>query len=218
MKEIIIHSTVPASGEITLISKLTDEYIDVRNQINGLFADYAQFNLVSGITSAKISELREKATKLDNYEKSLRPILDRAEAVITGQIKKDPHREFSTKPGSKNQLEQKGNSVSYCRNTLKFQKYGCNSQVIGIGGTGDKPITVFVDVEPLVTFNSPVSQKSSYTMSIKSAHTMSHNYLENMTLPDGEELFGDFGVDEETSEKIYFICWDHNGVRYKKKK
>lgn len=144
-----LNELVPASGEITLISKLTDEFIDVRNQINGLFTDYAQFNLVSGITSAKISELREKATKLDNYEKSLRPILDRAEAVITGQIKKDPHREFSTKPGSKNQLEQKGNSISYCRNILKFQKYGCNSQVIGIGGTGDKPITVFVDVEPL---------------------------------------------------------------------
>lgn len=123
---------------------------------------------------------------------------------------------YYTGPEKSNQVSETGREFDYWiiddKKHLLYSKYKVtkNVDIIALFAVIDKNQKIEV------TFNSPVSQKSSSTMSIKNAHTMSYNYLENMTLPDGEELFGDFGVDEETSEKIYFICWDHNGVRYKK--
>lgn len=136
-------------GGMYLIQHISEEYQKILDEINTIFTDYAQLTLNESFTDEEIEELRRKSMQFASYETELKPIFERVEAIHKGSIKKDPHREFSTKPGSRNMLEQFGDSAGYCRDKLLLSSFGTNRQVIGIGGNTGKPIVIYVDAEPM---------------------------------------------------------------------
>ncbi|MCM1289758.1 MAG: M60 family metallopeptidase [Corallococcus sp.] len=138
---------IVACSEMFLIKSADANIQETIDKVNGIFTDYAQYEIKEGYTIEKLNELRAEAKQSVSYEKSLKPILDRAEAIMTGAMKKDVYREFSTDPNAKNTIEQNGDLVDYCRNTLQQSSFGTNRQVIGIGGTTGETITIYVDAE-----------------------------------------------------------------------
>lgn len=145
--EIAGGAPIVASSEILVMKAEDLGMSEALNEINNIFLDYAQYELKEGIDASTISQLREKVKNSSNYENILKPILDRAEAILFGALKKDPYREFSTDTNAKNIIEQLGDLRGYCYNTLKHSSFGTNRQVTGIGGTTGEKITIYVDGE-----------------------------------------------------------------------
>ncbi|MCM1237298.1 MAG: hypothetical protein NC489_45095, partial [Ruminococcus flavefaciens] len=145
--EIADGNPIVSTSEIFLVKSTDEETELLLEEINAVFTDYAQYELNELCTADYLAQLRAAAKLTSGYELHLKPVLDRAEAILTGAMKKDPYREFSTDPNAKNSIEQNGNLVSYCRNTLQLTSFGTNRQVIGIGGTTGETITIYVDAE-----------------------------------------------------------------------
>lgn len=159
-KEVTVFSEVAegkpvvSCAEIYVVKGNSEDLTELTEQINSIFTDYAQYEIKKGVTVNTISNLRDKAVNTGNYEQAFKPILDRAEAILTAVMKKDIYREFSTDPNAKNVIEQNGNLVNYCRNTLQLTSFGTNRQVIGIGGTAGETITIYVEADE----NDPLPQ------------------------------------------------------------
>ncbi|MCM1195344.1 MAG: M60 family metallopeptidase, partial [Firmicutes bacterium] len=145
--EVANGNPVVQCGEIYLVKSNSEAAEAMIARINEIFTDYAQYEIKSDVTVATVTEMRNEARYLSNYEQSLKPTLDRAEAILTGAMRKDPYREFSTDPDAKNPIEQYGELANYCRNTLQMTSYGTNRQVIGIGGTTGETITIYVEAD-----------------------------------------------------------------------
>ncbi len=136
---------IAVAGELFLVQTANDDL----SEISEIFADYAQYELKPEYNSIeKLNALREQAKHSTNYANTYKPILDRADAVCSGAIKKDPHREFSTESGARNRITQFGDMVSYCRGGgLKLPNYGTNQQLTGIGGTTGETIVIYVEAD-----------------------------------------------------------------------
>ncbi|MDE6550703.1 MAG: discoidin domain-containing protein [Clostridia bacterium] len=129
------------------LMRAEDNATEVFQEINDIFADYSQLTLKEGYDKDKIDELREKVKDSGNYFSVLKPILDRAEAIASGVLRKDIYREFSTDSDAMNNILQVGDLSSYARRTLKQSSFGTNRQVTGIGGTTGEKIVIYVDGE-----------------------------------------------------------------------
>lgn len=138
---------VVSTGEIYLVKSTSATAEEMIARINEIFTDYAQYEIKEGVTVETVAAMREEAKLISNYEQSLKPTLDRAEAILTGAMRKDPYREFSTDPNAKNTIEQYGALADYCRNTLYMSSFGTDRQVIGIGGTTGETITIYVEAD-----------------------------------------------------------------------
>ncbi len=136
---------VAVANNIKFFQVISQEEFDA-TWVNEIFDDYAQFVLNSNYnTKEKIAELRSQAVTSSNYQEVYKPLLDRADAILSGALHKDPHREFTTLSGARNRIEQNGDIVSYARNTLLLNSFGTNRQVLGIGGATGETITIYVD-------------------------------------------------------------------------
>ncbi|MDE7373565.1 MAG: hypothetical protein K2N18_05830, partial [Clostridia bacterium] len=116
------------------------------NKVIDLFDDYAQLSVKDKYRTS-ISELRGNVSNLLSYESALKPLLDRAESIVNGSLKKDSRREFSTDPNAKNVINRYGNLRSYAGGTLKMSSFGINRQVLGVGGLKGDTITVYVEAD-----------------------------------------------------------------------
>ncbi|MDE7463689.1 MAG: M60 family metallopeptidase, partial [Clostridiales bacterium] len=143
------------------------------NKVLDLFDDYAQYS-VKDEYRANLSALRSDVRGLISYESALKPLLDRADAIVNGYLKKDSRREFSTDKNAENVINQYGNLRSYAGNTLKMSSFGINRQVLGIGGMTGQTITVYVEADdgdplPSIAFTQVYgdwrSWQSSYSLS-----------------------------------------------------
>ena len=114
------------------------------NKVLDLFDDYAQLS-VKEEYSSNLDEIRQDVSSLISYESALKPLLDRADAIQDGHLKKDIRREFSTDENAENVITQYGNLRSYAGNTLKLSQFGINRQVTGVAGLTGQTITVYVD-------------------------------------------------------------------------
>lgn len=116
------------------------------NKVLDLFDDYAQY-VVNEEYKSSLSELRDGVRDLICYDSALKPLLDRAEEIVSGGLVKDGRREFSTDPNAENVITQYGNLRSYAGETLKMSSFGINRQVLGVGGLTGQTITVYVEAE-----------------------------------------------------------------------
>ncbi|MDE7167233.1 MAG: M60 family metallopeptidase [Clostridia bacterium] len=114
------------------------------NKVLDLFEDYAQLSVKEEYGSS-LDEIRQGVSGLISYESALKPLLDRADAIMDGHLKKDVRREFSTDENAENVITQYGNLRSYAGNTLKLSQFGINRQVTGVAGLTGQTITVYVD-------------------------------------------------------------------------
>lgn len=116
------------------------------NKVLDLFDDYAQYSVKNEYKSS-LSELRSGVSSLINYESALKPLLGRADAIVSGKLKKDSRREVSTDKNAANVITQYGDLRSYAGNTLKMSSFGINRQVLGVGGLTGDTITIYVEAE-----------------------------------------------------------------------
>ena len=127
------------------------------NKVIDLFDDYAQLSVKNEYKN-QLSAIRNSVSGLISYESALKPLLDRADAIVSGSIAKDPRREFSTNPKAENVITRYGDLRAYAGGTLKMSQFGINRQVLGIGGLTGDTITIYVEAEdgdplPSVAFN-----------------------------------------------------------------
>ncbi len=144
------------------------------NKVLDLFEDYAQYS-VKNKYKTSLKQMREDVSGLISYESALKPLLDRAEALVDGHLKKDSRREFSTDKNAENVINQYGNLRSYAGNTLKMSSFGINRQVLGVGGLKGDTITIYVEADagdplPSIAFTQVYgdwrSWQSSYSLSL----------------------------------------------------
>lgn len=117
------------------------------NSVLDLFGDYAQLTVKDEYIT-RLDEIRENVSGLISYESALKPLLDRADAILDGHLYKDGRREFSTNPDAENVITQYGNLRAYAGNTLKISQFGINRQVTGVAGLTGQTITVYVEADP----------------------------------------------------------------------
>ncbi len=117
------------------------------NKVLDLFDDYVQMN-VKDEYKTKLDAIRENVSNLISYESALKPLLDRADSILNGHLKKDSRREFSTDPNAANVITQYGNLRNYAGGTLRLSQFGINRQVTGVAGLTGQTITVYVDADP----------------------------------------------------------------------
>ena len=134
----------------------------IYEEVNGLFADYAMFELKEGVDGAEIARLREEAEEAPDYEVRLKPVLDRAEEALAGVLKKDLSREYTTANG---RLPQNGKVAEYAKNELMLKGPFTDIEPLGITAAKGREITVFAagtDKEitlPSVAFYSEEDEK-----------------------------------------------------------
>ncbi|MDE7301553.1 MAG: discoidin domain-containing protein, partial [Clostridia bacterium] len=114
------------------------------NKVLDLFDDYAQLSVKEQYKSG-LSQMRKNVSGLISYETALKPLLDRADAILSGHLYKDSRRELSTNPDAENVIKQYGNLRNYAGNTLKMSYFGINRQVTGVAGLAGQTITIYVD-------------------------------------------------------------------------
>lgn len=160
------------------------------NNVLDLFGDYAQYT-VKEEYKASLSEMRANVIDLISYESALKPLLDRAESIVNGELVWDSRREFSTNPNAENVINQYGNLRAYASGTLKMSSFGINRQVLGVGGLTGQTITIYVEADPgdplpTIVFTQVYgdwrSWQSSRTLSIgKNTFTVPNFVTENYT-------------------------------------
>ncbi|MDE6442673.1 MAG: M60 family metallopeptidase [Clostridia bacterium] len=142
------------------------------NKVIDLFNDYAQLSVKSEYKS-NLNAIREDVSSLISYESALKPLLDRADAILNGHLIKNTRREFSTDPNAINVINQYGNLRSYAGGTLKMSSFGIDRQVTGVGGLKGDTITVYVEADegdplPRIAFTQIIgdwrSWQSSYNL------------------------------------------------------
>ena len=155
------HNWIASAKEIQFFMP---DNTDVTNIINGeLFENYTQTSLKPQYNNLSlIQSYKQQFSTFENYETSLKPMLDRAEKIIKGEIKFDARREFSTANNALNKIEQHGNLRTYASNALKMSSFGINRQVTGIAGVSGQEIIIYVEAEdddplPSVVFTQAYS-------------------------------------------------------------
>ncbi|MDE6585835.1 MAG: M60 family metallopeptidase [Clostridia bacterium] len=187
------------------------------NKVLDLFDDYAQCS-VKNQYKADLSQIRSGVTGLLSYENALKPLLDRAELIVSGQLKKDSRREFSTDPNAANVINRYGDLRSYAGNTLKMSSFGINRQVLGVGGLKGQTITIYVEAEagdplPTIAFTQVKgdwrSWQSTYRLSLgKNVLTfpdfITDNYSWNVTPGGPIHIINPYEPSQQSSKvKVY---------------
>ena len=193
-------------------------------EIGSLFTDYANLTLKNGITKEKITELRNQTSSMLVYDTNLKPILDRAEMVLAGLLRKDDRREFSTAKGALNEIRQYGNIRNYAGNVLKMSSMGTNRQATGIFAIANQTINIYVTADisdklPSIAFTQPYgdwrSWKAEYGLKIGlNIFTVLSFITENYTIETADasviHIINPY-TEEEQSEnvKIYIEGGDY---------
>ncbi len=193
-------------------------------EISSLFTDYANLTLKSGVNKATLNDLRNQASSMLAYETNLKPILDRAEMVLSGLLRKDDHREFSTANGSLNEIRQYGDIRSYASNVLKMSSMGTNRQATGIFAVARQTINVYVtalatDKLPSIAFTQPYgdwrSWKAEYSLKVGlNTFTVPSFLTENYTIETADasviHIINPYTEDEQSENvKIYIEGGDY---------
>lgn len=165
------HKYVASAKEIQFLQPETESANDALR----LFTDYTQHTVREEFTS-QLDRIRENVKNLLNYESALKPLVDRADSVVRGEVERDDRFEFSTDPNSKNVIQRWGNLIGYAKDVLKVNVYGytTNRQVTGIGGLTGTTVTVYVDApnpkDPLPSIF--FSQASGYWQNWKATYSL----------------------------------------------
>ncbi len=139
------HKYVASAKEFVFLQ--SNQKNDVDTLMN-LFTDYAKYQIAPAYASLQaIGELRAKFQNNLNYKDNIKPILDRAERILNGDLVFDARREFSTAPDAENKIARNGDIVSYAKNTLKFNSFTTNRQVTGIAARADEVVNIYVEAE-----------------------------------------------------------------------
>lgn len=136
-----------AASEIYLVNSFGEEEEKITEEVKSVFTDYARFLPDRKYDLEKLSALRVRASGCVNYETALKPVLDRAEAVLEGKLKKDARREFSTEAAAANKIVRGGNVREYACDTLLVDGIGTDRQTLGIGAAYGETLTVYVETE-----------------------------------------------------------------------
>ena len=118
--------------------------------------DYKEMTLSDEFNNINIiEEIIENSKDIINFNEEIKLLFHRAKLVITGGIKFDEKREFTTNQSAKgNIIRQRGDINLHARNILKTASAGTNRQSLGIYGLTGEIITFYVtsdDNDPLPT-------------------------------------------------------------------
>ena len=118
--------------------------------------DYTQMTLSDEFNNLTIiEEIIENSKDIISFSEQIKFIFKRAKLAVTGGLKFDEMREFTTNQSStRNIILQRGDIASHARNTLKMASAGTNRQSIGIYGLPGETIIFYVtsdENDPLPT-------------------------------------------------------------------
>ena len=146
-----------------------NEYLN--ETILNLFSekDYTQMTLKDEYNNIDIIEkIIEKSKNEIQMNENLNTLLQRAKLSISGALKFDEKREFSTnQKAKKNIIQQRGNVASHARNTIKMVWAGTNRQSLGIFALANEKITFYVTAEdndplPSIRFTQYIGHYSNW--------------------------------------------------------
>ena len=131
--------------------------------------DYTQMTLSDEFNNLDIiEELIENSKDIINFNDEIKLILQRAKLAVTGGLKFDEKREFTTnQSATRNIIRQRGNIASHARNKLKMASAGTNRQSMGIYGLPGETITFYVtsdntDPLPTIRFTQYIGHYSNW--------------------------------------------------------
>lgn len=157
------HRYTATAREIYFLQPESDSYNDYKN----MFDDYAETELNSKFSSlASIDNFVTLLQSNINFSSDNAKI-ERAKAVVKGEVTFDGKKELTTNQTGSNVIEQYGDTASYARNTLQLTSFGTNRQVTGIlVYTGDT-INVYVtanadDPLPKIRFSQAMGHWRSW--------------------------------------------------------
>lgn len=133
-----------------------------------LFTDYARYQINEQYDSLeKLEQLRTLAQQNAKYEGLYKGLIDRAEAILNGQLQFNPDFELSTSPTARHPIAQHGDVVAYAQGTLKFSSFGTNRQPTGVAAYGGTTVTIYVEAEeddplPRIRFSQAYGYWSSW--------------------------------------------------------
>ena len=121
--------------------------------------DYYQLNINSEYNNFNaIQEIEDKLIDYLNIYDYLRGLVNRAKQIVSGKLKYEKKREFTTNQRSKvNIINQYGDVNKYSKNTLRMSRGGTNRQPTGIYAFSNDTITIYVDANdddplPIIKF------------------------------------------------------------------
>ncbi len=212
-----MHNWTATAKEIQFMQPDNAEVNEALDKVLNLFEDYAQFTVRKEYRT-QINELRSSLSGLISYESALKPMLDRADAVLDGSLEKDDRREFSTNPNAKNVITRYGDLRAYAGGTLKMSQFGINRQVLGVGGLKGDKITIYVEADegdklPSVAFNQVNGEwrswQSTQRLSLgKNVFTfpdfITSNYSQNVVPGGAVHLINPYEPEQQSSNvKVY---------------
>ena len=131
--------------------------------------DYLFMTLSEQFNSLELIEtIIQKSEYIFNFNKKLKDFLTRAKLILTGALKFDSRREFTTNQSAKkNIIRQRGDILSYTRNTLKMSMAGTNRQSLGIYVLANEEINIYVtgdinDPLPKIRFSQYIGHYSNW--------------------------------------------------------
>ena len=134
--------------------------------------DYAQFTLNEEYSKSLFDLEQELQDYIYTYD-HIKKIIDRAKKIVSGELKYNEKREFTTNQkakGKMNIIHQYGDIRSYSRNTLKMARGGTNRQCTGIYGFSKDDIIIYVQSEddsplPSIRFSQYIGQINKFLSS-----------------------------------------------------
>ena len=111
--------------------------------------DYTNLNLKSKYKYIYlIDDLIEKIKDIYDSSDFLQSLYKRIELILSGKLKYEAKREFTTDQSKKNNvIHQWGNTFSYSKSVLKMSWAGTDRQCTGIYGFPNEKINIYVDCE-----------------------------------------------------------------------
>ena len=119
--------------------------------------DYRQLTLSQSFKNYKNQNLLNTDLVKYGYNDYMKDYIKRFFAILKGELKYDPKREFTTSEdyNKSNYIEQRGDVQDYARNVLKMAWAGTNRQSTGIYGRANEKITIYVKSSKI---NDPLPQ------------------------------------------------------------
>ena len=130
--------------------------------------DYRQLTLSQSFKNYKNQNLLNTDLDKYGYNDYMKDYIKRFFAILKGELKYDPKREFTTSEdyNKSNYIEQRGDVQDYARNILKMAWAGTNRQSTGIYGRANEKITIYVkslkenDHLPKIIFTQYLGRKN----------------------------------------------------------
>lgn len=144
-----IHSstTYPKKATAKELIFLYPETAFLNNTILNTYdkSDYKQLTLTKAFNNLQNLNYMKADLSLYGYNDYMKEYLNRISSLISGSLKYDAKREFSTNSNSKvRMIYQRGDIEKYAKNTLKMAHAGTNRQSMGIYGRSNEKITFYV--------------------------------------------------------------------------